>query len=222
MTFRRSTPNVALVLSSVHAFWSCFEPQTQENRPDEGPPAQLQFAADVALARITQLKPATLGGRTPRGELALVGVIRIGTISFARCHRATMRSSLFASVVMLGQIGCQDSPPSSKAHVTTHATMNAEPAPTTATAADCEFDPPPFLVITSQQALLDGVPVDEATFQSALQDKQNTQTLIGGPIKHDLFVQVDTGVPESRVRGFLSNARGAGFTNVTRAPRPSR
>jgi hypothetical protein len=127
-----------------------------------------------------------------------------------------MRPSLIASLLILGQIGCQGSPPSSKAHVTTHPAVNADPAQTTVATGACEFDPPPFLVITSKQALLDGVSIDEATLQSVLQEKQNIQTLIGAPTKHDIFVQVDVGVPESRVRRFLSNARGAGFTNVTR------
>jgi len=133
-----------------------------------------------------------------------------------------MTSRLIAMLVMLGQIDCQGSPPSGKAHVTTHPTVNAEPAQTTVATGDGEFDPPPFLVITPKQALLDGVPVDEATLQSVLQEKQNIQTLVGAPIRHDIFVQIDLGVPESRVRRFLSSARGASFTNVTRAQSPSR
>jgi hypothetical protein len=133
-----------------------------------------------------------------------------------------MRPSLIASLLVLGQIGCQDWPRPSKAHVTAHSTSNAEPALVTATADTCEFDPPPLLVISSQQALLDGVPVDEATLQSVLQEKQNIQALIGGPIKRELVVQVDAGVSESRVRRFLSNARGAGFSNVTQTESRSR
>ena len=71
-----------------------------------------------------------------------------------------MRLSSIASLLVLGQIGCQDGPRSGKASVTAPATSNAEPALATASADTCEFDPPPFLVITSQQALLDGVVVD--------------------------------------------------------------
>jgi hypothetical protein len=129
---------------------------------------------------------------------------------------------LIAGLVILGQIGCQNGSPSVKAHVTTHATSNAGAALATATADTCAFDPPPRLVISSRDAWLDGVPVDEATLQSVLQEKQNIQALIGGPIKRELVVQVDAGVPESRVRRFLSNARGAGFTNVTRTQSRSR
>lgn len=133
-----------------------------------------------------------------------------------------MRPSLTASLLIFCQIGCQDGPRQGKAHVAAHATSEAEPALATANADTCEFDPPPFLVITSQQALLDGVPVDEATLQSVLQEKQNIQAIIGGPIKREIFVQVDAGVSEARVRRFLSNARGAGFSNVTQTQSESR
>jgi hypothetical protein len=133
-----------------------------------------------------------------------------------------MRPNLIASLVILGQVGCQDGPRLGKAHAAANSTSEAEPALATANAEICEFDPPPLLVITSRQALLDGVPVDEATLQSVLQEKQNVQALIAGPIKREILVQVDAGVSESRVRRFLSNARGAGFSNVTRTQSRSR
>ena len=73
-----------------------------------------------------------------------------------------------------------------------------------------------MFAILQKQALLDGVPVDEAGFEALLQFKQDLHELIGGGLKDEIVVQAASGVPEKRVRPFLASARGAGFVNVTR------